>query len=84
MYTNAFLGMDFTEDTKSVVIHFLMGYSLAEEYVFLNEETATHFYMACLRFFDAVKEKPVVEQQNMFRDFLDSNILELTYEKRIY
>lgn len=84
MYTNDFLGMDFTAEGKGVVFHFLNYQFIAEEYIFEDEETATHFYMSCLRFFDAVVSCSPTEKQKLFREFLDTNFMQLVYLRRTY
>lgn len=84
MYTNDFLGMDFTDGNKGVVFHFLNEQYIAEEYIFDDEENATHFYMCCLRFFEAVESCTSVEKQKLFREFLDSNFLKLSYSRNTY
>lgn len=84
MYTNDFLGMEFTEDGKGVVFHYLMGASIAEEYMLDDKKSATHFYMSCLRFFDSVEGCSAVEKEKMFRELLDSDFLQLGYKKTVY
>ncbi|MDE1548176.1 hypothetical protein [Jeotgalibaca caeni] len=84
MYTNQFLGMEFTEEKNGVVFHFLNGNRLAEEYIFKKPEEATRFYMICLRFFDEFAEEDPVMQQDMFRSFLKNNLMKMKYLKRVY
>ncbi|UJF15228.1 hypothetical protein LZ578_09635 [Jeotgalibaca sp. MA1X17-3] len=84
MYTNEFLAMDFTEEGKGVVFHYLNESYIAEEYIFEEKEDTTHFYMCCLRFFEAVEFGSPVEKQKLFREFLDTNFLNLTYSRHTY
>lgn len=84
MFVNEFMGMDFSEDGKAIVFHFLMEDHLAEEYAFATQEEATHFYLACLRFNEELEGMPVKEKRKIFREFLDRNILEMRYTKRLF
>lgn len=84
MYSNDFLAMDFTEEGKGVVFHYLNEQYIAEEYIFEDKKNATHYYMCCLRFFEVVESCTPVEKQNLFREFLDMNFLNLTYSRYTY
>ena len=84
MYINDFLGMEFTDDEKGIVFHFLNCQFIAEEYTFEGKEEATHFYMCCLRFFEAIGSCPPTNKQKLFRELLDTNFLELSYSRQIY
>ncbi len=84
MFTTSFLGMDFTEDGRGVVLHFVEGEGIAEDYFFRTEEEATAFYSACQRLCEELKEEPVETQTAIFQEFLDLNIGEFHYNRRFY
>ncbi len=84
MYTNGFLGMDFIEDEEGVVLHFLNGEGIAEEYLFFREKEATSFYLSCLYCFEEYEDRPLAEQEFMFRQFLDKLLLDKRYVKNVY
>lgn len=84
MFVNEFMGMDFSDEGKAIVFHFLMEDHLAEEYCFATTEEATHFYMACLRFDEELAELPLQQKRKLFREFLDRNVMGMRYTKRLY
>ena len=74
MYTNAFVGMEFTDDQRGVVFHFANDDALADEFIFETGKEATQFYFDCLGFCEHIEDYPVEVQENLFRKFLDYNV----------
>lgn len=84
MFMTPVLGMDFTEDRKGVVIHFVEDDAVAEEYLFETTDEAAAFYRSCQKLSDEVKEEPLDVQYAIIREFLDLDIGEFNYERTYY
>lgn len=84
MFITSFLGMDFTDEGKGVVLHFVEGDSIGETYVFQTREEVASFYETCQRLCEELKEEPIATQTAIFQEFLDLNIGDFQYDRRIY
>ena len=84
MFMTPVLGMDFTEDKKGVVIHFVEGDAVAEEYLFETPDEAAVFFRSCQNLSDEVKEEPLEVQAAIIREFLDLDIGQFNYERTDY
>ena len=83
MYINEFVGMDFIEGEEGVVLHFLNGEGIAEEYLFSREKEATSFYLSCMYCFEQFEDKPVADQERLFRKFLKKTLSDKNYVMNI-
>ena len=84
MFMTPVLGMDFTEDKKGVVIHFVEDDAVAEEYLFETMNEAATFFRSCQHLCDEVKEEPLEIQYAIIREFLDLDIGKFNYERAYY
>lgn len=84
MYNNSFLGMTLTDDGLAVAIYFLSDDNLAQEYLFKSKEEAALFHDTCLRFLEIMEDYEVTEAEQLFREFLDKNFVEMNYKKIVY
>lgn len=84
MFMTSVLGMDFTEDKKGVVIHFVEDDAVAEEYLFETMNEAAAFFRSCQNLSDEVKEEPLEVQYAIIREFLDLDIGKFNYERANY
>ena len=78
------LGMDFLEEKKGVVIHFVEDETLAEEYLFETTDEAAAFFRSCQNLCEEVKEEPLEVQYALIREFLDLDIGKFNYERAYY
>ena len=84
MFMTPVLGMDFLEDKKGVVIHFVEDDTLAEEYLFETTDEAAAFFRSCQTLCEEVKEEPLEVQYALIREFLDLDIGKFNYERAYY
>lgn len=84
MFMTPVLGMDFLEDKKGVVIHFVEDDTLAEEYLFETTNEAAAFFRSCQNLCEEVKEEPLEVQNALIREFLDLDIGKFNYERAYY
>ena len=84
MFMTPVLGMDFTEDKKGVVIHFVEDDAVAEEYLFETTDVVFSFFISCQNLCDEVKEEPLEVQYAIIREFLDLDIGKFNYERAYY
>lgn len=84
MFMTPVLGMDFLEDKKGVVIHFVEDDTLAEEYLFETTDGAAVFFRSCQNLCEEVKEEPLEVQYALIREFLDLDIGKFNYERAYY
>ena len=84
MFMTPVLGMDFLEDKKGVVIHFVEDDTLAEEYLFEITDEAAAFFRSCQNLCEEVKEEPLEVQYALIREFLDLDIGKFNYERAYY
>ena len=84
MFMTPVLGMDFLEDKKGVVIHFVGDDRLAEEYLFETTDEAAAFFRSCQNLCEEVKEEPLEVQYALIREFLDLDIGKFNYERAYY
>ena len=84
MFMTPVLGMDFLEDKKGVVIHFVEDDTLAEEYLFETTDEAAAIFRSCQNLCEEVKEEPLEVQYALIREFLDLDIGKFNYERAYY
>ena len=84
MFMTPVLGMDFLEDKKGVVIHFVEDDTLAEEYLFETTDEAAAFFRSCQNLCEEVKEEPLEFLYALIRVFLDLDIGKFNYERAYY